>query len=1103
MNRTTICSKRAFSHFLLITLSVFASFTIWADTATVDFETYSLGSVNGQDGWSMTGPYDVEIVSNTYGYATFGSQSLRISNAVTSGSFGDHAFSKPVADEAGESTSSDAFNGGLSGGTRQPYFEAEWDFASTVPGSEQPGLSTVASPDRGDGARMSWVQMTDTPTGLEVNFFDYQISADPPVGDFVSTNVASGLDRTVPHRIKITMEFIDGPENDIVKVYVDGTLMHTGTSWEDFFRQNQPPGTRTVDCVLFRVGGTAAPATLGNGFVIDNFRVLSGPIPCTTDCYVNDATGNDANSGASPGDAKKTIQAAVNQVNVSGNVHVASGTYTEQVTINKSLNMIGAGAVTTIIKAPATIPIASNPASSVVDIDGAGVSVDMGGFTVSGPGPSGCGSIGAGIFVRGSAFANIHDNKVLDIRDHPISGCQNGIGILVGRVSFAASGTAIIKNNEISGYQKGGIVISNIGSSATIEDNTVTGAGAVNFIAQNGVQISGGATGNIKHNTVSGHSFTPFTFASTGVLIFGSDADTDDNTLSENQVGIYHIEGSGTHKLNDISASFAGTGSPGFWGIVADPGGIPRVRPEVFDAPVASLQKSRTENTIAATYTSLVDQNTLTGDGSAGGVGLEADVFGTDVLNFTATANTITNWEYGIYLYRDPTATLNANIIDCNQIFGNTAFGVFNSTGVTANAAGNWWGAIDGPSGVGSGSGDAVSADVTFAPWAANASCGGFLAHNFVFLGNQVVIERSKQIPSQGNIHSNGKIDFLRGDPTTFEGNLRAVGNIKIDKENTIDGNATAGGAVTVHATSDVLGTITSGASVSTEPLPTLTYSAGGLNKTIPQNGTLALAPGSYNIVTMNGWSTLKLSSGAYNLNQLKYVGEESVIEIDVTSGPVTVNVVSNLQLGKDIEIRILPGGEAGSTSVTFNTKQSANVTIGKEAYLLGNLNAPNATVVLSNNTQFRGAICAKGIQVKRDVFFLHHSSSGTLPGPGQLPKSPEGDDDEEEVSSDQSPVISYEMHQNYPNPFNPSTQISFALPEAGEVTLSIFAGNGQLVRQLVSREMAAGRHNLRWDGRNHSGNFVAAGVYLYRLVARDQNGNAVFNETKRMTLLK
>lgn len=265
-----------------------------ASSAAADFEppTYSTGTVNGQDGWSSLGAagsgcavYDHAVVANSYGYATFGDQSLRISNAVTSGCFGDQTFSKSNADEAGESG---AFNGGLSGGTRQTHFEAEWDFASTTPGAEQPGASVVASPDRGDGARMGWVQMTDTPTGLQVNFYDFQV----PSGDidgacdsgaFIFTAVAGGLSRTTPHTVKISMDFADGPGNDLVRVYVDGVLVHNGTSWEDYFRECQPPGTRTVDSILFRTGGTAVPATAGNGFLIDNLDIATSTVSGTAD----------------------------------------------------------------------------------------------------------------------------------------------------------------------------------------------------------------------------------------------------------------------------------------------------------------------------------------------------------------------------------------------------------------------------------------------------------------------------------------------------------------------------------------------------------------------------------------------------------------------------------------------------------------------------------------------------------------------------------------------------------------------------------------------------------------------------------------------------
>ncbi len=227
----------------------------------------------------MTGPFDVAVVANTYGYPTFGTQSLRISNAITSGSFGDQTFSKALVDEAGETS---ATNGGLSGGTRQAYFEASWDFASTVPGVEQAGLQVTASPDRGDGARMSWIQMADMPGGLAVNFYDYEKSLDNTCnGNFRLASVASGLDRTIPHNVKVTMQFVDGVSNDVVQVYVDGVLMHTGLSWEDYFRDCESPESRTVDSILFRGGGTAVPANSGNGFLIDNMTTYSGPVSQT------------------------------------------------------------------------------------------------------------------------------------------------------------------------------------------------------------------------------------------------------------------------------------------------------------------------------------------------------------------------------------------------------------------------------------------------------------------------------------------------------------------------------------------------------------------------------------------------------------------------------------------------------------------------------------------------------------------------------------------------------------------------------------------------------------------------------------------------------
>lgn len=254
-----------------------------ADSNTINFDSYTLGTINGQDGWSSTGPYDREVVTNG------GGKALRISNAVTSGSFGDQTFSKSLVDEAGETS---AVSGGMSGGTRQNRFESEFTLSSVVPGAQQAGLFMSVSPDRGDGARMSYLGFDDQADGIHVLFYDYEDAA--PFGtflgdatgcgaedDFILSDIAT-LDRSLAHTVKFDMGFVDGDRNDVVKIYIDSSLVKTGTSWEDYFRYCEGNPTRPVDSLLFRTGGTAAPATAGNGYLIDDLTNTSSTTPSTT-----------------------------------------------------------------------------------------------------------------------------------------------------------------------------------------------------------------------------------------------------------------------------------------------------------------------------------------------------------------------------------------------------------------------------------------------------------------------------------------------------------------------------------------------------------------------------------------------------------------------------------------------------------------------------------------------------------------------------------------------------------------------------------------------------------------------------------------------------
>lgn len=75
----------------------------------------------------------------------------------------------------------------------------------------------------------------------------------------------------------------------------------------------------------------------------------------------------------------------------------------------------------------------------------------------------------------------------------------------------------------------------------------------------------------------------------------------------------------------------------------------------------------------------------------------------------------------------------------------------------------------------------------------------------------------------------------------------------------------------------------------------------------------------------------------------------------------------------------------------------------------------------------------------------------------------------------------------NTPNPFNPTTSISFATPEAGDVTLEIFNSLGQQVTELIAGHVDAGHHTTSWNARNANGSVVSTGLYIARLAMGDR----------------
>jgi hypothetical protein len=101
------------------------------------------------------------------------------------------------------------------------------------------------------------------------------------------------------------------------------------------------------------------------------------------------------------------------------------------------------------------------------------------------------------------------------------------------------------------------------------------------------------------------------------------------------------------------------------------------------------------------------------------------------------------------------------------------------------------------------------------------------------------------------------------------------------------------------------------------------------------------------------------------------------------------------------------------------------------------------------------------------------------------------------EITIKIAPPATYELFQNYPNPFNPTTVISYQLSAISNVSLRIYDIIGREVVSLVNEQQEPGGYQVTFDARK-----FASGMYVYRLIANDeQNNHHVFQ--KKMMMLK
>ena len=318
---------------------------------------------------------------------------------------------------------------------------------------------------------------------------------------FNESDIAT-LDRSSAHTIRFSIDFKTGPANDVVKIYVDNVLKATGTTWEDYYRyDNESQGAGQVPLVsklLFRASGTANLADAGKGFLVDGVSLAS--TPCAPTGLVRDG-----------------IDLTARQIG-----GIVTGT-----TIDASGCNIG------VYYGPGTTGSVTN-----ANISGANY---------------------YGVVVNAAAV-NVTTTIIHDIGETPLNGSQHGVGVLYTTINQAgtSTGTAAtgtLSGNTITKYQKNGVVVSGTGAAVTVQGNTVTGEGPISYIAQNGIQISFGATARVFGNIVTANDYLPAKVTGCGLLIYKAGG-----VSASTKAGISYIKAENTILGNETDICNFGKG---------------------------------------------------------------------------------------------------------------------------------------------------------------------------------------------------------------------------------------------------------------------------------------------------------------------------------------------------------------------------------------------------------------------------------------------------------------------------------------------------------------------------------------------------------------
>lgn len=81
--------------------------------------------------------------------------------------------------------------------------------------------------------------------------------------------------------------------------------------------------------------------------------------------------------------------------------------------------------------------------------------------------------------------------------------------------------------------------------------------------------------------------------------------------------------------------------------------------------------------------------------------------------------------------------------------------------------------------------------------------------------------------------------------------------------------------------------------------------------------------------------------------------------------------------------------------------------------------------------------------------------------------------------------------------PFKGTVRLELALPRSEDTSVRVFDPGGRMVREVLHRQLEAGRHPLTWDGLDSGGRLVASGVYFLEVRAGDSNWSRRIHRVK------